>query len=637
MDSEYVTATAQLIQIGVEEYLNIDLFYAGRRQARYFADVNEHDWCVHINGQWKRMRINNVARVIQGKEVLKGGEFWYGGDQWKFASERDKKLATGYIDTYSVNSFEETVTWEKAQKATQRKSERIADLMAIVDPVPDRAMQWLDEEIFPEHYLFVTDNKKTRKYACTKCGAHSWTKMKYKNYEMTQCPKCKATVKVEKRLDVKFKYANVVILQAIPLPIGSKWVERQFRAETWWTPGGKRINLHENIRAIIPKGQKWGKVYYGTKKNADEYEQEWWDTNSRGQQFRDSYLYPYNLDEVLPYGELEHSGIDILAKQKLKFNVNKAIVQDGSRPWMEYLIKTGMTNMAVEIINAYGWWGNPSALNVNGGCLSELLQIDGNRANRIKQINGGMDALAWLQYEETTGIRVPQEVLEYLAKNKLRPDDCMGILQELKSTTRMMNYMKKQKVKPSRLMITWRDYLRMAREEGYDTTDDIVRLPKDLKARHDELVEIRTARQDAEEQKRNAKKYAALNREIRNRIPDAKKYYYEDSKYMIVPAGTCEELIEEGRKLHHCVGASDIYMNRMADGTSWILFLRKKEDLEKPYYTIEIDMRTDEIKQWYSEYDRKPDQKTISKVLGTFKKNIGRQQTQNRVLVAAIA
>jgi hypothetical protein len=201
----------------------------------------------------------------------------------------------------------------------------------------------------------------------------------------------------------------------------------------------------------------------------------------------------------------------------------------------------------------------------------------------------------------------------------------------------MMNYMKKQKVKPSRLMITWRDYLRMAREEGYDTTDDIVRLPKDLKARHDELVEIRTARQDAEEQKRNAKKYAALNREIRNRIPDAKKYYYEDSKYMIVPAGTCEELIEEGRKLHHCVGASDIYMNRMADGTSWILFLRKKEDLEKPYYTIEIDMRTDEIKQWYSEYDRKPDQKTISKVLGTFKKNIGRQQTQNRVLVAAIA
>jgi hypothetical protein len=339
----------------------------------------------------------------------------------------------------------------------------------------------------------------------------------------------------------------------------------------------------------------------------------------------------------LPYGELEHSGIDILAKQKLKFNVNKAIVQDGSRPWMEYLIKTGMTNMAVEIINAYGWWGNPSALNVNGGCLSELLQIDGNRANRIKQINGGMDALAWLQYEETTGIRVPQEVLEYLAKNKLRPDDCMGILQELKSTTRMMNYMKKQKVKPSRLMITWRDYLRMAREEGYDTTDDIVRLPKDLKARHDELVEIRTARQDAEEQKRNAKKYAALNREIRNRIPDAKKYYYEDSKYMIVPAGTCEELIEEGRKLHHCVGASDIYMNRMADGTSWILFLRKKEDLEKPYYTIEIDMRTDEIKQWYSEYDRKPDQKTISKVLGTFKKNIGRQQTQNRVLVAAIA
>ena len=31
---------------------------------------------------------------------------------------------------------------------------------------------------------------------------------------------------------------------------------------------------------------------------------------------------------------------------------------------------------------------------------------------------------------------------------------------------------------------------------------------------------------------------------------------------MIVPAAKCEELMKEGRALHHCVGAGDTYMAR---------------------------------------------------------------------------
>ena len=63
-------------------------------------------------------------------------------------------------------------------------------------------------------------------------------------------------------------------------------------------------------------------------------------------------------------------------------------------------------------------------------------------------------------------------------------------------------------------------------------------------------------------------------------------------------------------------------MEKMAEAESWILFLRKKEDIKKPYYTIEISMKDDRIIQWYSEYDRKPDSKKIQKVLKTFKDSI---------------
>ena len=177
----------------------------------------------------------------------------------------------------------------------------------------------------------------------------------------------------------------------------------------------------------------------------------------------------------------------------------------------------------------------------------------------------------------------------------------------------------------------------MAKQEGMDTTDDIVRLPKDLKARHDQLVELRNARRDAERLEKEKKKYQALDERIRKHTSEVKRYYWEDDTYMIIPAGRCGELVTEGRTLHHCVGSSDFYMEKMADGKSWILFLRKKENLEKAYYTIEIRLEDDTILQYYSEFNRKPDQATISKVLNKYKRSIKRQQKPVKVRVDAIA
>ena len=95
---------------------------------------------------------------------------------------------------------------------------------------------------------------------------------------------------------------------------------------------------------------------------------------------------------------------------------------------------------------------------------------------------------------------------------------------------------------------------------------------------------------------------------------------------MIVPAAKCKELMTEGRTLHHCVGMNDRYMNKMAAGESWILFLRKREALDTPYYTIEIDMGNDEILQWYSEYDRKPDADRIRKILNLFRRSLEKRK-----------
>ena len=61
---------------------------------------------------------------------------------------------------------------------------------------------------------------------------------------------------------------------------------------------------------------------------------------------------------------------------------------------------------------------------------------------------------------------------------------------------------------------------------------------------------------------------------------------------MIVPPKTAAEIVEEGHALHHCVGG---YVSRVANKECVILFLRKKEEPDKPFYTIEV--RDGEVQQ----------------------------------------
>ena len=621
-NEEDVTAVSQIVEADGEAAVEIDLFFEGKLRGRYFADKKNHNaW---IDGKWYSCRLKNAARLCKDMEPLKS-EYYYFTDGIKWASKEDKERAKDFLGTYSIDAYEESLSEKKRQKAVDRKIERIDRMMGEVPCVPDEAMEWLKQKVFPGDIMFLKKEEKRTTYSCTACGRSGWKKIGWKHGEKTVCQKCGQPVTANSRQQEKTRKATVIILQKYD----QKWVERQFTATCRWSVGRKEIKLYEQIRTIIPNGKCWGQVYYGTLQEADEFAQEFYDKNPLNKRFTSSYLYPGNLQEVLKCGNLEKSGMETLAKKGEKFNVNKYITTFHRRPYLEYLAKAGLTRLAAEIVDAYGWWGDPKTIRTQATNLQEALQLDGNRVSRMKQINGGLNSLKWLQYEQEHGIKISQESLQYLKNRKVDPDDCREILNGLKSVNRMVNYMKKQKIAPGKLTTTWRDYLRMARDEGYDTTDDIVRFPRDLKARHDQLVELGNQRKD----EKRLKNYAELDRQIRERLPQAARYFWENEQYTIIPAGGCEELMTEGRTLHHCVGRDDYYMKKMAAGASWILFLRKKADLEKPYYTIEIDMNDDRIKQYYSEFDRKPDKTEIDRVLEKFKQSLKR----TRIRVAATA
>ena len=60
---------------------------------------------------------------------------------------------------------------------------------------------------------------------------------------------------------------------------------------------------------------------------------------------------------------------------------------------------------------------------------------------------------------------------------------------------------------------------------------------------------------------------------------------FESQGMTILCPAAPRDIISEGQALHHCVGG---YVKYVADGQCLILFLRRCEDIAKPFYTIEL-------------------------------------------------
>lgn len=62
-------------------------------------------------------------------------------------------------------------------------------------------------------------------------------------------------------------------------------------------------------------------------------------------------------------------------------------------------------------------------------------------------------------------------------------------------------------------------------------------------------------------------------------------FNYEEGDFVIKLPDNASEIGQEGRNLHHCVGG---YINSHVEGTTTILFLRRKSEINKSFYTIEV-------------------------------------------------
>lgn len=119
-----------------------------------------------------------------------------------------------------------------------------------------------------------------------------------------------------------------------------------------------------------------------------------------------------------------------------------------------------------------------------------------------------------------------------------------------------------------------KDYYRFCEELGLLMNHDN-KFPENIKEAHDELmIKIET--------KKSVEKEQMIRKRVNNELF---KFRYADEKFIITPANSIVDLIDESVKLKHCVRT---YYDKYANGETNIFLIRERENANQPFYTLEL-------------------------------------------------
>ena len=143
------------------------------------------------------------------------------------------------------------------------------------------------------------------------------------------------------------------------------------------------------------------------------------------------------------------------------------------------------------------------------------------------------------------------------------------------SVAKILKYLEvQQQARRYHVEADYRDYLAECQQLGLDLSDKQVLFPRDLMEAHRRT----TAQINFEKNKADQEKFIKA-------VEALAKYTWSKDGFIIRAAQTQEELQDEGAALHHCVAG---YAERMAAGETAIFFIRRAEDVEKPFFTLEL-------------------------------------------------
>ena len=540
----------------------------------------------HLEKKWRDAKLDRLE--------------WPGRNYYAtcWVSEEDAALVQDYFSgerggALGILDFQRNVRDEQLERRHKRITDPWDQDLAQVPELPKDWAHWADKVAVRENFIFYHYKRGGAKTGyCTFCGKEvPISGHPYHNKE-GRCIRCRHPV-VFKALGRAGYFQTDKYYAYLVQRCRDGFVVREFRADRTYrkdTLPHSEPYWHEFRRSIYDRTGEIRSYYWGMYCQRETR----WIAGS-------PCYYAYSGDQSgrvygktlpsLEKKELRQTGLAEWIRSHPITDPEKYLAVWKRLPQMEQIWKAGLQRLTKECFN------NCDSVRKLVLCPSEpglirTLGLDTTRFRRLRQLDGDTETLAWLQLEKRTGQRITDDMLRWSKKEQISAKDLVFIADRM-SLVQIKNYLERQKEyfdgSCQQALTTWQDYLAMAERLHYDTSDEIVYRVRKLRQRHDELVLQSEAGSLEEQASKMAAKYPHVNAIC---VELQEKYAYSDDDYTVLAPQDIFEIIKEGRMLHHCVGndgAGERYYDRMERRESFIMFLRRTEEPNDPYYTLEIE------------------------------------------------
>ena len=580
----------------------------------------------------------------------------------------------------NIYKHEDKIVTDARLEALNRKRERrqqaLKERIENTPELPENRILDIADRIylFEKHYLYYKKHGNYADITCSKCGGvtsgrwkdgisyeaqfQKWVDEPVEGRTGT-CPMCGARGEYKCQGKVKGKHS-----QTIHLFLGQKYKEnglvmRYIEVSKTWildlVCGKKGLEMSGALEEL--SGIEIARAYFSPEKKVqidyhkyDPYQGKnfWDDCNLYG-------LKSIRIEEAPILSEtwenmkgtiFQYSAIQEYAQAIFRFNPIDYLERYQETPQIEILVKMNLIGVVKSLVKyRYG-----IVFEQDANRPDKFLGIRKERVKQLIERKGDVDLLQTMVMENRMGVNWTTEQLEHITEAHLQRGQIEEAIRYM-SIQQLLNRIEKYagcsygagcSSSLERIRNTasfYCDYLHMRNALGYDLNNTIYQQPRDLNKAHAKMVLERSKKETDKRLSEVGERFANIKkqyRKLRNR------YYYEDENYLIRPARTAQEIVMEGRILHHCVGG-DNYLRKHDTGETYILMLRFKKIQDAPYITVEINAKDNQIMQWYGAHDKKPDEKNMRKWLDDYVKKLkngmpaaGLPEKEQQVLLPAM-
>lgn len=453
-------------------------------------------------------------------------------------------------------------------------------------PLPKDFQKWLQNIVFENKYKMFFERLGPHSYLCScqHCKTTNIRLDKVKNGVISKCPICNAKVVFRNEKFCKTINEDAFVSFVQKMKDGS-FIVREFKVIRVTEYMNYHFSICEMERCYFDKDLLTHLWFHRVDRYNNKigcYETVWYNGMYKNMFYTlpaNMHLYPKNLKNIFAKSKLQYSSLDLYAK-KTMVDAPMFIFQFNARPYYEYLIKLKLFKLLTNLIyDDCNNWAYRGLLNFNSNNMKDILKLTGKYYIYAIKHNVSYKELAALQILQKFGCDITKNHLLYTKELEhiIRGRDlhCFNYI----GFENLIKYSKEQKsVLITAFLSDYEDYIRACEGLKYNLKDTMYLKPRNFKVMHDRTLQLW---QDL--QKKNKEKM--LKQKLKKYIPLA----FSSMKYSLIVPKCSQDILDEGKQLKHCVGT---YIDRIVEGDSIILFVRKTSSINESYYTLEINPNT---------------------------------------------